>query len=63
MRVAVGGERGEVVVRVDGLTTGRPLPLVFAEAFTMAVEGLDAPRERLVAELRRRGFTVKQAGG
>jgi Sigma-70, region 4 len=25
---------------------------VFADAFTMAVEGLDAPRERLVAELR-----------
>jgi Sigma-70, region 4 len=30
----------------------RPLPAVFADAFTMAVEGLDAPRERLVAELR-----------
>jgi Sigma-70, region 4 len=30
----------------------RPLPAVFAEAFTMAVEGLDASRERLVAELR-----------
>jgi hypothetical protein len=30
----------------------RPLPLVFADAFTMAVEGLDASRERLVAELR-----------
>jgi hypothetical protein len=25
---------------------------VFAEAFTRAVEGLDAPRERLVARLR-----------
>jgi hypothetical protein len=25
---------------------------VFADAFTMAVEGLNAPRERLVAELR-----------
>jgi hypothetical protein len=30
----------------------RPRPLVFADAFTMAVEGLDAPRERLVATLR-----------
>jgi hypothetical protein len=30
----------------------QPPPLVFADAFTMAVEGLGAPRERLVAELR-----------
>jgi hypothetical protein len=30
----------------------RPLPAVFADAFTTAVEGLDAPRERLVARLR-----------
>jgi Mu-like prophage protein Com len=30
----------------------RPLPAVFAEAFTTAVQSLDAPRERLVAELR-----------
>src|SRR5215211_1895814 len=30
----------------------RPLPAVFADAFTIAVEGLDAPRERLVATLR-----------
>jgi len=30
----------------------RPLPGVFADAFTTAVEGLDAPRERLVARLR-----------
>jgi len=30
----------------------RPLPVVFADAFTTAVQGLDAPRERLVAELR-----------
>jgi hypothetical protein len=30
----------------------RPRPSVFADAFTMAVEGLDAPRERLVARLR-----------
>jgi hypothetical protein len=31
---------------------GRPLPAVFADAFATAVEGLDAPRERLVARLR-----------
>jgi hypothetical protein len=31
---------------------GRPLAAVFAEAFTRAVEGLDGPRERLVARLR-----------
>ena len=31
---------------------GRPLPQVFADAFTVAVEGLAAPRERLVATLR-----------
>ncbi|HYY79998.1 MAG TPA: sigma factor-like helix-turn-helix DNA-binding protein, partial [Actinomycetes bacterium] len=30
----------------------RPLPAVFADAFTMAVQGLDSPRERLVATLR-----------
>jgi Sigma-70, region 4 len=30
----------------------RPLPQVFADAFIMAVEGLESPRERLVAELR-----------
>jgi hypothetical protein len=30
----------------------RPLPQVFADAFTAAVQGLDSPRERLVAELR-----------
>jgi hypothetical protein len=30
----------------------RPLPAEFAEVFTMAVEGLDASQERLVAELR-----------
>src|SRR5215211_7813059 len=30
----------------------RPLPAVFADAFTTAVEGLDASRERLVARLR-----------
>ena len=31
---------------------GRPLPAVFADAFTTAVEGLDSSRERLVARLR-----------
>jgi hypothetical protein len=30
----------------------RPLPQVFADAFTTAVQGLDLARERLVAELR-----------
>jgi hypothetical protein len=40
---------------------------VFADAFTMAVEGLDAPRERLVAELRHGldgapGRTFRQLG-
>jgi hypothetical protein len=30
----------------------RPLPTVFADALTTAVEGLNAPRERLVATLR-----------
>jgi len=30
----------------------RPRPAVFADAFTTAVQGLDSPRERLVAELR-----------
>jgi hypothetical protein len=30
----------------------RPRPALFADAFTTAVQGLDSPRERLVAELR-----------
>ena len=45
--------RGERIrVPEEWIDRTRPLPLVFADAFTMAVEGLDASRERLVAELR-----------
>jgi hypothetical protein len=44
--------RERIRVPAAWIDHARPLPLVFADAFTMAVEGLDAPRERLVAELR-----------
>ena len=46
--------RREKRIRVpeEWIDPTRPLPLVFADAFAMAVEGLDAPRERLVATLR-----------
>jgi hypothetical protein len=45
--------RGERIrVPEEWIDPTRPRPLVFADAFTMAVEGLNAPRERLVAELR-----------
>jgi len=45
--------RGERIrVPEEWIDPTRPRPLVFAEAFAMAVEGLESPRERLVAELR-----------
>jgi hypothetical protein len=45
--------RGERIrVPEAWIDPGRPLPVAFAEAFTRAVEGLNAPRERLVARLR-----------
>jgi hypothetical protein len=45
--------RGERIrVPEEWIDAARPLAAVFADAFTMAVEGLDAPRERLVARLR-----------
>ena len=44
--------RERIRVPEEWIDPGRPLPEVFADAFTMAVEGLDAPRERLVATLR-----------
>jgi Sigma-70, region 4 len=45
--------RGERIrVPQEWIDHTRPLPAVFADAFTTAVEGLDAPRERLVARLR-----------
>jgi hypothetical protein len=45
--------RGERIrVPKEWIDPGRPPSQVFAEAFTVAVEGLDAPRERLVARLR-----------
>jgi hypothetical protein len=49
----VPGRRGERIrVPAAWIDPTRPLPLVFADAFTVAVQGLDAPRERLVATLR-----------
>jgi hypothetical protein len=45
--------RGERIrVPEAWIEPGRPLPAVFAEAFTTAVEGLSSSRERLVARLR-----------
>jgi hypothetical protein len=44
--------RERIRVPEEWIDQTRPLPLVFAEAFTMAVQGLDFPRERLVATLR-----------
>jgi hypothetical protein len=44
--------RERIRVPEEWIDPTRPLPLVFADAFTMAVEGLDSSRERLVAELR-----------
>jgi hypothetical protein len=44
--------RERIRVPEEWIDQTRPLPLVFAEAFTMAVQGLDSPRERLVATLR-----------
>jgi hypothetical protein len=45
--------RGQRIrVPEEWIDSTRPLPLVFANSFIMAVVGLGAPRERLVAELR-----------
>jgi hypothetical protein len=44
--------RERIRVPEEWIDHSRPLPLVFADAFTMAVEGLDTSRERLVAKLR-----------
>jgi hypothetical protein len=44
--------RKRIRVPEEWIDHTRPLPLVFTEAFTMAVEGLDPSRERLVATLR-----------
>jgi hypothetical protein len=44
--------RERIRVAEAWIDPAQPPPLVFAEAFTVAVQGLDAPRERLVATLR-----------
>jgi Sigma-70, region 4 len=44
--------RERIRVPAAWIDHARPLPQVFADAFTMAVQGLDSPRERLVATLR-----------
>jgi hypothetical protein len=44
--------RERIRVPAAWIDQARPLPLVFADAFTMAVEGLGSSRERLVATLR-----------
>jgi hypothetical protein len=44
--------RQRIRVPEDWIDRTRPLPAVFADAFTTAVQGLDSARERLVAELR-----------
>jgi hypothetical protein len=44
--------RQRIRVPTAWIDPAQPLTLVFADAFAMAVEGLDAPRERLMARLR-----------
>jgi hypothetical protein len=47
-----GRRRERIRVPAAWIDPARARPLVFADAFAVAVEGLDAPRERLVARLR-----------